>query len=234
MMKSMKIALLGKGKTGGKVLELLLSKNIPHTVFDSSNKPSLESLRGHDVVISFLPGDAFSQYIPLLIEAKIPVVCGSTGMSWPKNFDQELKLSGVKWIYASNFSLGMNLVQQMILMMKEASKIFDNYQFSLHEVHHTKKLDSPSGTALSWKSWAAHDMDITSERTGDVVGIHELTLATNNEKIVLKHEALDRSVFASGALYAADKILNNNLAPGLHLFQDIVQHELTHIQGNAL
>ncbi|MFA6238478.1 MAG: dihydrodipicolinate reductase C-terminal domain-containing protein [Bacteriovorax sp.] len=230
----MKIALLGKGKTGGKVLELLKEKNIPHTVFDTSNNPSMETMRGHDVVISFLPGDAFKSYIPLLLDTKIPVICGSTGMSWPLNFDQSLKNLGLKWIYATNFSLGMNLVHQMILVMKQASKLFDDYKFNLHEVHHIKKLDSPSGTALSWEKWLGHKIDITSERIGDVTGIHELVLSTPDESISLKHVALDRKIFASGALFAADKIVKNNLAPGLHLFQDIVQNELTTKQGNNI
>jgi len=231
----MKIALLGKGKTGGKVQELMLLKNIPHTVFDSTNVPSIAGLRGHDVIISFLPGEAFKTYVSLLLETKIPVVCGSTGMIWPENFDKDLKASGLKWIYATNFSLGMNLVHQMILIMKEASKIFDDYKFTIHEIHHTRKLDSPSGTALSWNDWVGNKAEITSERIGDVVGIHELTLSTPNEEITLKHNALDRKIFASGALYAADKILKNNtLAPGLHLFQDIVQNELTIKQGSSL
>lgn len=231
----MKIALLGKGKTGGKVQELMLEKNIPHTIFDSTNIPTIAGLRGHDVIISFLPGEAFKSYISLLLETKIPVVCGSTGMTWPQNFDKDLKASSVKWIYATNFSLGMNLVHQMILIMKEASKIFDEYKFSLHEIHHTRKLDSPSGTALSWKEWAGYDVEITSERIGDVIGIHELTLTTPDEEITLKHNALDRKIFARGALYAADKILKDNtLAPGLHLFQDIVQNELTKKQGSSI
>lgn len=231
----MKIALLGKGKTGGKMLELLVEKNIPHTIFDSSNIPSASKLKGHDVIISFLPGEAFKIYLPLLVETKIPVVCGSTGMSWPQNFDQDLKNSGVKWIYATNFSLGMNLVHQMILIMKEASTIFEDYKFSLHEIHHTKKLDAPSGTALSWKQWVNEDMEITYDRIEDVIGIHELTLSTPCEEISLKHKALDRKIFAIGALYAADKILKNNtLAGGLHLFQDIVRSELTKKQGSNI
>lgn len=223
----MKIALLGKGKTGGKVLELMKEAHLPHTIFDSTNVPTKELLKGHDVIISFLPGDAFKSYLSLLLESKLPVICGSTGMSWPPEFDSKLKVLNIKWIYATNFSLGMNLVQQMILIMGRASKIFGNYKFSLNEIHHTKKLDAPSGTALSWKSWANHEMIITSERKGDVIGIHELTLSTPYEEITLKHSALDRKIFAEGALYAANKILNDKtLAPGLHLFQDIVQREL--------
>ena len=223
----MKIALLGKGKTGGKVLELLLEAKISYTLFDSTHKPTSDNLIGHDVVISFLPGDAFQNYIPLLIDCKIPVICGSTGLAWPLDFDSFLKEKKLKWIYATNFSLGMNLVQQMILVLSRAHKIFDNYKFSLNEIHHTKKLDAPSGTALSWKSWVGHEMNISSQRIGDVPGIHELVLSTPYEEITLKHEALDRKIFAEGAMFAAQRILNDkSLAPGLHLFQDIVQAEL--------
>lgn len=226
----MKIALLGKGKTGGKVLELLVQNNIPHTVFDSQNHPTLEKLKDHDVVISFLAGEVFKDYLTLLVDSKIPVVTGSTGLVWPSNFDQKLKDLNVKWIYATNFSLGMNLVHQMILIMKEADSIIKNVHYQMNEVHHTKKLDAPSGTALSWKKWLDHDVEITSERSGDVIGIHELKLITPTEEITLKHEALDRKIFAEGALYAANKI--TTLTPGLHLFQDVVQKELLKGRSN--
>ena len=206
------------------MLELLVQNNIPYTVFDSKNTPTKENLKGHDVVISFLSGDVFSTYLTLLLESKIPVVTGSTGMEWPLDFDKKLKVLNSKWIYATNFSLGMNLVQQMILIMKEADSIINSVTFSMNEIHHNKKLDAPSGTALSWKKWLDHDVNITSERIGDVIGIHELKLKTPVEEITLRHEALDRKIFAEGALYAANKI--NTLTPGLHLFQDVVQKEL--------
>ena len=224
----MKVALLGKGKTGGKVLEILQEQNIPHTVFDSKNIPTLEKLKGHDVIISFFSGEVFGEYVPLLIESRIPVVTGSTGYKWPAQFNEKLIANKCRWIHATNFSLGMNLVQQMIFIMAEAKKILSNYEFSLNEVHHTKKLDAPSGTALSWKEWTGHDFDITSERIGDVIGIHELKLKTKTEEITLKHEALDRKIFAEGALFAAYKIIKDkNFPEGLHLFQDIVKKELS-------
>lgn len=219
----MKIALLGKGKTGGKVLEILQARNIPHTVFDSQNKPTVANLKDHDVIVSFVSGEVFKHYLELLVETKIPVITGSTGMIWPADFDADLKKQNIKWIYATNFSLGMNLVQQMIQILGQADKIFSDFKFSMTEVHHTKKLDAPSGTALSWKKWTGHEMEIESERTGDVIGIHELSLTTANEKITLRHEALDRKIFAEGALFAAERIRDNNIGPGLHLFQDIVQ-----------
>ncbi len=227
MNKAMKIALLGKGKTGGKVLELLLESRIQHTVFDSGNPPTKENLINHDIIISFLPGEAFKNYISLIVETKIPVICGSTGIKFSENFNAELIANNVTWIYATNFSLGMNLVYEMIKVMSNASKIFPSLTYSLHEIHHTKKLDSPSGTALSWMSWLNHDVTITSERIGDVPGIHELSLLTSSEKISIRHEALDRKIFAEGALYAAKKLFTDKtLLPGLHLFQNIVLDDL--------
>tara|TARA_R110000868_G_scaffold154736_1_gene380896 strand:- start:9156 stop:9818 length:663 start_codon:yes stop_codon:yes gene_type:complete len=219
----MKIALLGKGKTGGKVLEQFPNA----TVFDSKNAPSFEKLNGHDVIISFLPGEAFLSYVPLLIESKIPVVTGSTGFTWPVNLNQTLEKNELCWIHATNFSLGMNLVRQMIGVLSKAEALFSDAQFNIHEIHHTKKLDAPSGTALSWKEWAKTNCEITSERTGDVIGTHEITLETETESIFLRHTAKDRGIFAAGALWAADFLVNSNKTrPGLHAFADIILKEL--------
>jgi 4-hydroxy-tetrahydrodipicolinate reductase len=223
----MKVALLGKGKTGGKVLELLKAKNMFHSVFDSTNIPTVEKLKGHDVIVCFFSGGVFTKYMDVLIESKIPVICGSTGIDLSNELHNKLFEKKIKWIYATNFSLGMNLVQQMIKILEKANKLFSQFSFSINEVHHTKKLDSPSGTALSWKKWLNHEVAINSERIGDVVGIHELSLNTPYEKITIKHEALDRTIFAEGALFAAQLILNNDKIPyGLNEFQEIIQKEL--------
>tara|TARA_R110000868_G_scaffold136049_2_gene348792 strand:- start:1384 stop:2046 length:663 start_codon:yes stop_codon:yes gene_type:complete len=219
----MKLALLGKGKTGAKVLE----KFPAATVFDSKNVPNLEKLQGHDVIISFLPGEAFVEYIPLLKASKIPVVTGSTGFSWPSSLDTELKSQGTAWVHATNFSLGMNLVRQMIGILSNAESLFSNAEFKIHEIHHTKKLDAPSGTALSWKEWAKADCEITSERIGDVVGTHEITMNTPNESIFLRHTAHDRGIFAEGAIWSANFLLNSNkVKPGLNAFADVILKEL--------
>lgn len=219
----MKIALLGKGKTGTEVYNL----NQTCTIFDSSNPATFNSLKGHDVIISFLPGPVFKDYIPLLLETKIPVVTGSTGFEWPEDFDQNLKENKLKWIYAHNFSLGMNLVKNMIETLSKASQLFDEYDFSIHEIHHTKKLDAPSGTAISFKNWLGLEANITHERIGDVVGEHELTFDCPDEKIVLKHSAKKRSIFARGSLWAAKLIISDNSIPyGLNHFNNIVNNHL--------
>lgn len=219
----MKIALLGKGKTGGKVIELINDNNLPHTytVFDRSNPMTVEQLRLHDVILSFLPGDAFVDNIEIIKTSGIPVVTGSTGFKWTDELIQGLT---APWVYATNFSLGMNLVHEMINTLSKARNLFNDYSFSIHEVHHTKKLDAPSGTALTWKDWVNDEVEITSERTGDVIGDHILTFTTANEKITLRHEALDRKIFAEGALWACEKVRDLNI--GLHNFQSLSLKEL--------
>ncbi|TNF30530.1 MAG: hypothetical protein EP319_04790 [Deltaproteobacteria bacterium] len=219
----MKIALLGKGKTGGKVAEIHSGEL---TVFDTSNVATVEKLKGHDVVISFLPGEPFRELIPVLIEAKIPVVTGSTGFEWPSDISDKLIENNVAWVKAHNFSLGMNLMKQMIMSLSKAAELFKEYKFHIHEVHHTKKLDAPSGTAISWSDWLGLPNEITSERTGDVVGDHMLTLETPTEKMTIRHEALDRKIFAEGALWAAEKTLEGYFPKGLNDFQTYIQDKI--------
>ncbi len=204
----MKIALLGKGKTGSKVVELYKGDI---TVFDSKNPPTLEALKDHDVLISFLPGDAFLEYLPLFVESSRPMVIGSTGFTWPVELDSQLRENNISWIYGSNFSLGVVLTKILIGKMNKFLNLFEEKTFQLHEVHHTKKLDAPSGTALSMASWVDAPVDISSERTGDVVGFHALTMKTPREEITISHNALDRSLFAEGAIKAAQMIYEQKI-----------------------
>lgn len=219
----MKIALLGKGKTGSHILEYLIENQISHTVFDSIKKPTFESLQKHDVIISFLTGDIFQTYLPLLLQSKIPVVCGSTGFQWPSSFNETLIHHKIPWIYATNFSLAMNLLKQMILILKNAEKVISHPEFRMEETHHTSKLDAPSGTALSWKAWFGKDIPILSFRKDEVMGIHEFIMKSSVEEISLKHTVSNRKIFAEGAIFAAKKI--RSLSFGLHLFEDVVQKE---------
>lgn len=219
----MKIALLGKGKTGSKVAELCRDV----TIFDRSNTPTYDKLIKYDVIISFLPGEAFESLIPVLLETRKPVVTGSTGFKWPEHFDKTLQEKKISWIYATNFSLGVVVIKQMIERLNQLSGLFTEKSMNIHEVHHTKKLDAPSGTALSMREWLKGECEVTSERTGDVIGLHTLTLETPGEIIRLEHEAKNRSLFAQGALWAANYILKNKMEPGLHAFQKVVERHLS-------
>lgn len=220
----MKLALLGKGKTGGKVLEIA-GGDVSVEVFDRTNHPTFEKLTKCDVILSFLPGDAFVDLMPVLLETKKPVVTGSTGFQWPPGFAGTLIQKEITWIYATNFSLGVVVLKQLIERLNKVSHLFSEKTLSIHEVHHTKKLDAPSGTALSMKEWLKGDCEVTSERTGDVVGLHTLTLETPSEIIRLEHEAKNRTLFAEGALWATRMITKTE--PGLHSFQKVVENHLS-------
>lgn len=220
----MKIALLGNGKTGSKIVELA-QKDV--VIFDSKNLPTREKLSTFDIIISFLPGNSFIEYIPMLLETKKSMVIGSTGFSFPQDLNKKLEENHLTWIHGTNFSLGMIVVKNLIKRLHEVDHILKTRSFTLHEVHHTKKLDAPSGTALSMKEWLNEDCEITSERTGDVIGYHELTLDTGNEKIKISHEALDRKLFAEGALWAAELIYQKKTTYGLLTFSDVAQKSLS-------
>lgn len=221
----MKIALVGAGKTGNKIVEISDNQN-EISIFNTKNIPTLENLKGHDVIISFLPGPSFVDYMELFIDSKIPLVTGSTGFDWPSRVDQKLKDNNIPWVYASNFSLGMNLVYKMIKVLSKADELFKDFNFSIHEIHHTKKLDAPSGTALSWEEWSNNKANITHERIGDVVGDHKITLDTPFEKIELRHIAKDRKIFAEGALWAANEAVSGQIPNGLNKFSDIALQRL--------
>ncbi len=213
----MKISVIGTGKTGSKVVEML--DDSLANAFDESNPPTLEKLKESDAVIIFVPGNAVADIFNLVLKSGVPAAWGSTGFDWPNDLDDKVKAAQTKWVLATNFSLGMNIIRNAINKISEGSEILNNPEFSIHEVHHVHKKDAPSGTALSWKEWLAKEAEVTSAREGDVNGIHELTVKTETEEIKLRHEALDRSLFAEGAIWAAEQLINQqNLSSGVYTF----------------
>lgn len=214
-----KIAVIGTGKTGGAVLNLLGDRGI---AFNSENKPTIQKLKETAVAIVFVPGSAAKEVQELLLEAAIPAVWGTTGYEWPSNLPDRVKDAGTKWVIGSNFSLGMNLVRKAIDVLGKGSAMLEDPEFHIHEVHHKHKQDAPSGTALTWKEWLNRDAVISSDRQGDVKGLHELHIKTKNESVYLKHEAHSRDVFAEGAIWTADYLLENPfIEPGLYQFSSI-------------
>lgn len=219
----MKIALLGSGKTGSQVS--ILHKDV--VVFNSKNTPTIEKLKACDVIISFLSGEIFLQYIPLLIESEKPVITGSTGFDWPEDIHNTISQKNLYWVRAHNFSLGMNLVKSMIETLSKASELYNEIDYSIHDIHHLQKLDSPSGIAITWKNWLKRDASISAKREGDIVGYHHLEMNSPFEKIKITHEAKDRAIFAQGAIWAAKKILNQkDNKPGLIEFSSLVSQHL--------
>lgn len=214
-----KFAVIGTGKTGGTVAEMLGEAAIS---FDEYNKPTPEKLSEADAAIIFVPGSAAEEIIEILLETDIPAVWGTTGYQWPADLPDRVKEAGNRWIIGSNFSLGMNLVRKSLNILGKGSEFLDQPKFHIHEVHHIHKQDAPSGTALSWEGWLGKEASISSDRQGDIKGIHELHLKTKGESIYLKHDAHDRSIFAEGAIWTANYVLDHpEIAAGVYPFSEL-------------
>lgn len=225
----MKFAVIGTGKTGGKVVEVLSEDQIVGP-FDTSNKPTAKKLKSADTAILFVPGSSVDDLMEPLMEAGIPAAWGTTGYEWPDDLDRQLKEQNLKWLQASNFSLGMNIVRRCLSVIGQSSSVLNNPSFHIHEIHHKHKQDAPSGTAISWEEWLGKEAEITSERKGDIKGIHQLEVNTDTESIWLKHQAHDRKIFAEGAVWAAEQLLSDDVEPGFHnlstIFDKVMQKQL--------
>jgi 4-hydroxy-tetrahydrodipicolinate reductase len=225
----MEFAVIGTGKTGEKVVEVLDDEQVVGP-FDSSNKPTVDKLSEADAAILFVPGSAVDELMEPLINAGIPAAWGTTGYEWPDDLDARLKEKEIKWLQASNFSLGMNIVRRCLGVIGQSSSVLTDPSFHIHEIHHKHKQDAPSGTAISWREWLGRDAKITSERKGDIKGIHQLGVKTDTESIMLKHQAHDRKIFAEGAIWAAEQLVSEDIEPGFHslstIFDKIMQKHL--------
>ena len=219
------IAVLGKGKTGAKVIELLNQNGIEPIIFDSKTPPCRDLLQNIKYMVAFVPSNVLLSHTDLLIDQNISLVSGATGMPFSPEISAKLIEKKLTWISGSNFSLGMRVIYQLMNTIKKAKDIWPVVDISIHEVHHTKKLDGPSGTALSWADWVGLEdkSSVSFERTGDVVGDHKLSFNTGDELITIRHQALDRKLFAQGAIWALNQVRENKIEPGLHLFEDITK-----------
>lgn len=228
----MKLSLIGRGKTGSQVEALLRDPSFapPRKLelmgaYGRSTPPSKAALRSADALIVFVPAPALRDLLPLLLELRKPCVIGTTGFVWNEEIRQAIHDTGAPWILGSNFSLGMNL---LFTFTKFAAPLLaqQGWQAAIHEVHHTAKLDRPSGTARTLAELLAAGglaPTITDVREGDVHGIHEVLLRVPNENLRLRHEVNDRRLFAEGAIFAALEWLREPKAipPGLHGFEHL-------------
>jgi len=223
----MKIALWGKGKTGSKVLDLYPKEKIIGP-FGRENNPTLKDFDEADVILLFIPGESLKEHLPLLLETKTPIISGATGYDFVDQFKEELINKSKVWIQANNFSVLMMAIKKMISYMGSLTSLIEESTFEIQEIHHTKKLDAPSGTALSWKKWLGEECEIESIREGDEIGTHSLELQSKREKITLTHKSLSRDLFAQGAIFACKTCLELNPKPGFYDFAQIIEKKLKH------
>ena len=236
----MNIGLIGYGQMGKEIEKIAIERG--HTIsliIDKDNIADLnaENLAKVDVAIEFSrPDSAFDNYMKCF-EAATPVVSGTTG--WLDRADEVKEVcekNGAAFLYASNFSLGVNLFFALNKHLAKLMSQFDEYNVSMNEIHHTRKLDAPSGTAItlaegvmdsyknlsSWKNdkdVAENELAITSERIGDVPGTHEIFYDSHIDNITIRHEAKNRKGFALGAVLAAEYL---NGKKGIHSMEDVL------------
>jgi 4-hydroxy-tetrahydrodipicolinate reductase len=220
----MKIALIGYGKMGRTIEALGLQQGHSFPVrVDVDNREDLNeaAAREIDVAIEFSTPGAAPGNILNCLELGIPVVSGTTG--WNERLGEvteACRQKGGAFFYASNFSIGVNILFAMNRKLAEIMNSFPEYTVSVEEVHHVHKLDAPSGTAISLasqiignmervKGWSLEKeegtgkMHISAIREGEVKGRHTITYDSALDSISLAHDARSRDAFASGALMAA-------------------------------
>jgi 4-hydroxy-tetrahydrodipicolinate reductase len=208
----MNILILGRGKTGALVAEVARQRKHEVTVAGAGENTqgaalSAEKLRHIDVVIDFTTPDAVLLNIEACVNAKKSMVVGTSG--WYRELPtvrRMVKSSGVGFLYARNFSIGVNLFFDT--MRSAAAALRHEYFGQIFERHHAQKKDAPSGTALALQEIindsGGAEVEIISFREGDVVGMHEVVLDSPNDTIYLCHDAKSRRGFAEGAVRAAE------------------------------
>lgn len=223
----MKIALLGYGKMGKAIEKMALAKG--HEIrYKAESKIDVDQLSKADVAIDFSVPEAAFRNISTCLENNIPVVSGTTG--WLDKYGEAVKICHENkgaFLYASNFSPGVNLFFDLNEKLAKMMQPFDEYQVEIEETHHTEKLDAPSGTAIhlaeqiientnkaQWKLLKTHaseenqfehaEIPITAKRIVDVPGTHVVKYTSKIDDIELKHTAHSRDGFVKGALMAAE------------------------------
>lgn len=215
----MKIALLGYGKMGQAIEKIAIERG--HTiVLKKSIDDSFDGIEQADVAIDFSIPSAAVENITKCLESGIAVVSGTTG--WLEDYGKmvdKCKANNGAFIYGSNFSLGVNLFFELNEHLARLMQNFPQYKTEIKEIHHTQKLDAPSGTAITlanaiiensdYSSWALEkkkedELLIEAERTDNVPGTHTVYYKNPIDTIEITHTAHSREGFAQGAVIAAE------------------------------
>lgn len=218
----MRIALFGYGRMGKMIEQAALNRN--HTIVAKIDIDTKEiDFSSFDVAIDFSMPTAAYDNITKCLENNVPIISGTTG--WLENYDKAVSLCKEKegaFIYASNFSLGVNVFFELNEYLAKMMKNLKQYNVSMEEIHHTQKLDAPSGTAITlaegvinnsdytkWKldESGENQIPITAKRIEAVPGTHTVAYNSAIDSIDIKHTAHNREGFALGAVIAAEWIL---------------------------
>ena len=231
----MNIALLGYGKMGKTIEQISLQRG--HKIVLKIDKgDSADDISKADVAIDFsIPSAAVSNISNCLTNG-VPVISGTTG--WLNQFDDMVALCKERdgaFIYASNYSLGVNIFFELNKQLAKMMASLRQYNVSLEEIHHTQKLDAPSGTAITlaediiehtdytnWelnKSGSKNTLPIVAKRIENVPGTHQVDYNSEVDNISISHTAHNRQGFALGAVIAAEWIVGKT---GVFTMKDVL------------
>ncbi|HEY8658331.1 MAG TPA: 4-hydroxy-tetrahydrodipicolinate reductase [Hanamia sp.] len=236
----MNIALLGYGKMGHAIEEIALQKG--HQIVLRINDLNLEDLtkeniKKADVAIEFTNPESATSNILFCLDNNVPVVSGTTGWLSQLNIvEEKCKETKGAFLYASNFSIGVNIFFELNKKLAMLMKPHTNYEISLEEIHHTQKKDAPSGTAITLaeeiiqnstqkNKWVnaetknVNELCIISKRLDEVPGTHSVKYTSSIDDIEIIHTAHNRQGFAQGAVLAAEYIAHKK---GIFSMKDVL------------
>jgi len=235
----MKIALIGYGKMGRAIEEIAIQKGHSIIIKITSGNTSelmIENLQQADVAIEFTgPGSAYKN-IKACLEAGLPVISGSTGwLDQRGDIENFCKQQDGTFLYASNFSLGVNIFFEINKKLAALMSAHPEYGVTIEEIHHTQKKDVPSGTAITLaeqvlknikrlSKWAIEnalpgELKITSKRIDPAPGTHHVLYHSEVDDIEIIHTAHNRKGFASGVILAAEFLSNKK---GIFTMKDVL------------
>jgi len=235
----MKIALIGYGKMGKEIEQIAIFRGHEIVLKINSNNLqefTVDNLKKADVAIEFTTPNAVLKNIYTCFDAGIPIVVGTT--AWYKHLDEVKKYCAQKnasLLYASNFSVGVNLFFALNKKLAELMAPYKEYDVMIEEIHHTQKLDAPSGTAISLandilavhptkKKWSLDKSDeqtllIKAKRIDPCPGTHSIKYSSEIDDIEIIHTAHNRKGFATGAVIAAEWLIGKK---GVYTINDVL------------
>ncbi len=221
----MKIALIGYGKMGKAIESMAIQKG--HAIvarIDTADSPERKVIKEADVAIEFSQPDSVIHNLEACFDVQVPVVCGTTGwLAHKSEIEKSCRKKGGTFFYASNFSLGVNILFKVNEYLAKIMNQYPDYQVSIDEIHHTQKKDAPSGTAITLADailrtlerkhrWVNNhnagegDLVINSFREDPTPGTHTVKYASAIDNIEIKHIAHSRDGFVRGAILVAEWI----------------------------
>jgi len=230
----MKIALLGYGRMGKEIEQIALGRGHSIVIKVDENTDSY-NITEVDVAIDFSIPSAAVDNISNCLNNNVPVISGTTG--WLEDYNTMVDLcknNNGAFLYASNFSLGVNIVFEVNRYLTTLMNSQSQYGLNIEEIHHTQKLDAPSGTAISlaediinqsdYTSWSLEEKEekvipITSKRIEGIPGTHTITYTSEEDSISLNHTANSRKGFALGAVIASEWIIGKT---GVFSMKDVL------------